>query len=69
MKQWTVEYAQEMVNYVKEYVKCSETAHSREDSVYLQFIEWIAESGTKQQREIASILLSTQSLPIDRWYA
>lgn len=47
----------------------NEVAHSHEDDLYRDFVKYIAETGNKNQREMALEILKTKEIKFARWYA
>lgn len=46
-----------------------EIAHSLEDQLYENFIEWIAESAGNEAGELAELVLTTREISFARWCA
>ena len=46
-----------------------EYQHSAEDDLRLQFIEWVNDTGSDEQKEIASLLMQLSKADFCRWYA
>jgi hypothetical protein len=47
----------------------NESAHFNEDSLYEDFVIYIAKEGTGELAELAKEILKTQDIKFDRWYA
>jgi len=46
-----------------------EYAHVQEDELHLDFIKYIAKTGTKEQRKMAREILKADDFDFSRWYA
>jgi len=46
-----------------------ETAHSLEDTLFHDFILHICETGTEEQKKLASLVLKTKNIEFKRWCA
>jgi len=47
----------------------SELAHISEDALHLDFIKYISETGTEEQREMAEEVLKSEKLDFARWFS
>ena len=46
-----------------------ETAHSLEDNLFHDFVLHISETGTGEQKKLASLVLKTKNIEFKRWCA
>ncbi len=65
----TLNEAEESVSKIKRMRADDEAAHSREDALYLAFVEWIAKTGNAEQASVAREILKTQQIEFARWCA
>lgn len=66
----TLEEIEERINKVRELSRsgvCDE-AHGKEDDLHIDFIKYITETGTTEQKKLAKKVLSTLKLKFSRWY-
>jgi hypothetical protein len=66
-EEMSLEYIQETLSEIEE--EDTETAHIIEDDLYKEFLEYIANGGTDNLVEKAKLILTSQELLTERWYA
>lgn len=57
------------VDHIKKIVGDNEAAHSEEDSLYSDFIAYLAKTASPKYREMAKTILKTQEIDFRRWCA
>lgn len=47
----------------------NESAHMREDTLYINFIHYVSENAPENIAEIAKLVLTAEEIDFTRWYA
>ena len=63
----TVEEVEKRVEEIAAIVRDNEVAHSKEDSLYVNVLEWIAGHGDENSAALAKAALKTEELKFTRW--
>ena len=62
-------YIQSAVKNIEKVKGDAEVAHSMEDEMYRMFVEWVSNTGTVEQTQMAKELLKTKEINFPRWCA
>ena len=65
----TIELIQQRIQYIKENANDDEVAHSCEDYLRREFIEYVATLDIPSLAEKAKLVLTTTEIDFERWYA
>lgn len=62
---------QERLAHIQSFSECDadDDAHSAEDRLYLDFVQFVAQSGQEPLSSMATEVLKTKDMDFDRWYA
>ena len=63
----TLEDIEKEVDKIRSIAWDSEVAHGEEDRLYANFVQHIAETGDKNQQEMANAVLETKNFKFSRW--
>lgn len=65
----TLESIQQEVERIREIKDDDEAAHSAEDTLYFEFIDYIRTHGPEDLAAMAKAVLTTQDISFERWCA
>lgn len=65
----TLDEATIRVAKIRDLENDSEIAHGREDDLYLEFIQYVSSLDIPDVSNVAKVILRTQDMPFERWYA
>ena len=64
-----VKEIEKRIKEIENVVEDDEVAHIKEDSLYWDFVDYIAKTGNKDQRKKARMILRTKKFDFARWCA
>lgn len=60
---------QKRLTHIQSISGCDDEAHSAEDRLYLDFVQFVAQSGQEPLSSMATEVLKTKDMDFDRWYS
>jgi hypothetical protein len=65
----SIDEVQKRISEIRELKHDAESAHAFEDDLYADFVRWVSQAGTTEQRHIAHLILETKLIDFPRWCA